>query len=369
MADALEAGYDLGALALCFLAIGLLLAAKGMVAAVARVFNVSILGTHPFGFISNALENAVIGALDDAIKGVEKATARFESGLIDSFGMLIALPALAILGTKAALQYLWNEALRPTIHSITDPIRTTATRALNRVDDLTDTVAQNLASAEAYARARASSALESARSYADGRVDAIARTLRGDIAAAISTAERYADEAVGRLRAAEDAAIANAVGLAAAARAAGEAAAAAALATAEHDIAAGVATAEAAAAGALAASDAAGKAALDVVRSVAVTAEQDIETVLGELDARTVAALIASIPALATIVNAIATEAGLENAACRTKVKGICGTDPTSWGNLLAGLAAIGLAFNLRELNAVAKPLIGGLSTIIREAA
>lgn len=369
MADALEAGYDLGAVALCFVAIALLLAAKGIVATVAKVFDFSIFGVRPLHSVANALENSVVGALDDAIKGVEKAAAHFESGLIDSFGMLIAIPALLALGTKAALEYLWNTALRPTIHSITDTIKTTATKALNRVDDLTDTVAQNLAEAESFARARAASALETAKAYVDSRIDSIATTLRSDIAAGIAKAEGYADEAVSRLRAAEDAAIANAVGVAVAARAAGEAAASSALATAERDIGAGVTAAEAAAAGAIAASDAAGKAALDVVRSVAVTAEQDIATVLGDLDALKVAALIASIPALATLVHAIATEAGLENESCRSKVKGICGTDPNAWGNLLGGLAAIGLAFNLRELNAVARPLIGGLADVMREAA
>jgi hypothetical protein len=50
----------------------------------------------------------------------------FESGLIDAFGLLIAIPLLLALGTKAAFEYLWNAALRPLIHSIADPIRTLA---------------------------------------------------------------------------------------------------------------------------------------------------------------------------------------------------------------------------------------------------
>jgi hypothetical protein len=369
VATALEAGYDLGALALCFVAIALLLAAKGLVQAVAGLFDFSVFGVRPLHSLAAGLENHVLGALNDAIAGVERAATSFVSGLIDSFGMLIALPALAILGTKAALSYLWNTALDPRIDRVTASIKATANAAATRLETLTDVVAADLARAENFARDRATAALSSAKAYVESRIEGALAALRADIAAALATAESYADQAVSRLRAAEDSAIANAVGLAVAAEQAGKAAAAAALATAEGDIAAGVSAAEAAAAGALAASDAAGKAALDVVRSVAVTAEQDIASVLGDLDARTVAALIASIPALATIVHAIATEAGLENAECRSKVKGICGTDASSWLGLLAGLAAVGAGFDLRALAGLANEVVRDVAGVVKELA
>lgn len=368
MAEALEAGYDLGALALCFLAIGLLLVAKEGTKAVAGIFDFSIFGFRPLHGIAVALENTVVAALDDAIKGVERATAKFESGLIDAFGMLIALPALAILGVKAALEYLWTSALKPTIHSITDTIRDTAVKALAKAVALEATVEANLAAAEEYARGKASAALASAEAYVESRLGALKTELRGDIASALAEAETFADQAVGKLRAAEDAAISEAVALAAAAKAAGIAAASAALHTAEGEIASAEQQAEAVAAGALATAEAAGNAALAVVESVAVTAEHDLKDIEGALGAAGLAALVASIPALATLVKAIATEAGLGRAECRTKVKGICGTDPTAWANLLEGLAAIGFAFSLAELAQVANGLIDGLAPIIRAA-
>jgi hypothetical protein len=369
LATALEAGYDLGAVALCFVAIALLLSAKGIVALVAKVLDFSIFGLRPLHGIATALENSVIGALDDAIRGVEKATAKFLSGLIDAFGMLIAIPALLAVGTKAGLEYLWNSALRPTIHSIADPIRTTANKAIARVTALEAAVDADVDRLERYAREHAASAVTTAEAYVDSRLSGLRAAIGQDIGAAIGTAERYADEAVGRLRAAEDAAIATAAGLALAAKAAGLEAAALAEQAAERAAGSALAQSEAAAARALAEAQAAGQAALDTVRGIAVGAADDLASIEGGLGALGVAGLIAAIPALGTLVNTIATESGLENAACRSKVKGICGTDPTAWGDLLGGLAVLGIAFNLRELVELAEPVIAELAPVIAKVA
>lgn len=369
MADALEAGYDLGALALCFLAIGALLAVKGVVSAVASLFDFTLLGYRPLHGIAVALENGVIGALDDAIKSVEKATAKFESGLIDSFGMAIAIPALLYLGVRAALEYLWSSALKPLIHSIADPIRTIATGAASKVAALEATVARNLSTAEEYARGRASDAVTTAEAYVEKRISAAETTLRGDIAGALSTAESYASTAVDKLRAAEDAAVSGAVAVAADAKAAGLAAAAAAIAEAERAGGAALSAAEATIAGDLAQVDAAGKAALAGLEGVVINVGDDLSAIEGAIGAVGVGALIASIPAIATMVKAIATEAGLENAECRSKVKGICGTDPNAWAGLLEGLVAIGVGFTLAELVEIAQPILGELAPIVAQAA
>ena len=59
------------------------------------------------------------------------------------------------------------------------------------------------------------------------------------------------------------------------------------------------------------------------------------------------AGIIAAMPAIATLVQSIAVDAGLENADCRSKVKGICGTSPAAWESLLVGIASAGLLFDL----------------------
>lgn len=369
MAGALEAGYDLAALALLFVALALLLATKQIAAGLAGAFDVSILGVRPFHRVAVAIENGIIGALDDAIKGVEKLAAKFESGLIDSFGLLIALPILLYLGVKAALTYLWDKALRPVIHSIADPIRAVAEKGLARANDARAAVELAIGETEAYALGRAEWALATAKAQIGARLDALASDLRGDIGAALHSAERYADQAVARLRSAEDLAVAEAVGLAAEAKAAGLAAGAAALHAAEAELGAGLAAEAARRAAELAQLDAAGKAALATVRSVAVNVEEELHTIEGAAGAVGVAALIAAIPAISTLVHSIATEAGLENADCRSKVKGICGTNPSGWGDLIAGLGLLGLGFSLRELAEVARPVAAELAVVIREAA
>jgi hypothetical protein len=391
VAVALEAGYDLGALCLCFVAIALLLLAKDAVEQVISVLNVSIFGAHPFGGIARSMENTVLRVLNNAIKSVEALTAKFVSGLIDSLGIVVALPLLLAYGVKAALSYLWNQALMPRIHSVTDAISTTATKAWTHVQALENTVDQNLTDAETWATGKAAGALADAKAYANKWIDNAVSVLHGDIADALSAAQAYANTAIGKLRAAEDAAIATAVGIAAEAKVAGVNAAASALSSAEAFASSEAAKAIAAAAGALTTAEqyadarareaaAAGIAAaagveqavtssLDVVRSIAIDAGHELHDLEGIYGALGTATLIASIPAIATIVNAIATEAGLENSSCRSKVKDVCRTDPTSWAQLLEGLAALGFAFNLEELYNVATGLVDELVPVIKQAA
>jgi hypothetical protein len=331
---ALEGGFDLGALALCFVALALLVAAKELAQAIAAPLNFSIFGVRPLHGVAVAIENGLVGALDDAIRGVEKAAAGFLSGLVDAF----------------------------TIKTIADSARA-------RVIALEGTVAANLGAAERYARDHATSALNAATDYVDHRITTALGTLRGDIAAGVSQAEAYAELAVGKLRAAEDAAVGVAVGLAVEAKQAGLAAAAIAEAEAIRIGADALTAGLAGDAAAIAQLDAAGKAALDVVRSVAVGVADDLGKIEGDIGALGTGALIASIPAIATLVHAIATEAGLENASCRSKVKEVCATDPSAWTGLLEGLLAIGVGFSLAELAAVATPLIREVAPILAEAA
>lgn len=368
MTAALEAGYELGALALCLVAIALLLAVKGLAEALHSALNVGFLGVHPFAHIATALENTLISWLDSALKGVERVMAKFESGLIDSFGMALAIPVLLALGVKAALTYLWNTALPALLSTTVAPIRTLANKALGQIDTLQDTVAANVGKVERYAVGQAEDALDSARSYTEKRVSSAASALRVEIAAGVAEAESFASTAVGKLRAAEDGAIANAVELAGQAKAAGLAAAAQALEAAELVTGVKVSQAEAIAAGALAEAQAAGKLALDAVRSVAVAAEDDLATIEGGLGVIGVAGLIASIPMIASLVHTIAAESGLENAECRGKVKGICGTDPSAWESLLSGLAALGFLVSLPELVKLANGVADELVPIIKQA-
>lgn len=391
MAVLLEAGYDLGGLALCYVCIALLLLALELSKGVAGLLDFKVLGVRPLHGLAAALNNTVVRVLNSTLHDVETVAAKFESGLVGALELLIGLTLLVFVGIYDALSYFWSALLRPLIHSIVDPVADIANAARAKVAALEDTVANDLSRAERYADGQAAGALATAKAYADHWIDHAVSSLNDGISAALATAERYADTAVAKLRSAEDAAVANALGIAGDAKAAGVAAAAGALATAEHEIAAAAQTAVNAAAGALttaeqyadqaeraaeaaataqvASLDAAAQTALQQVRSIAIDATDDLHVIEGAIGAAGVGALIASIPALATIVNAIATEAGLENQSCRGKVKDICRTDPSAWENLLGGLAPLGLAFSLAELAAIARPLVGELAPIVAQAA
>lgn len=87
------------------------------------------------------------------------------------------------------------------------------------------------------------------------------------------------------------------------------------------------------------------------------TAEHEAGAALGGLqnlehriDAAQLWKLAATLAALLPFVAALETEAGLGRAECRTKVRGICTTDPAAWADLLAGLTAIGVGFSIAEL-------------------
>lgn len=368
MGEALEAGYELAGIALCFVALSLLIPAKELTHAIASAIDFTLFGFTPLHGVAAALENKVVKVLDAAIRDVEAITAKFESGLIDAFGMLIALPLLLAFGVKAAFHYLWNSALKPVIHSIADPIKTTADAAKTAVDTLTGTVASNLAAAKDFARERANAARTDAESYVDTKVENAIGAIRGEINAAKNAAIQHADSAVSTLRDAENAALNSvstiataAANAAATAEATALSAAAGALTTAETFATAEAARAEAAA-------EAVALKAAAAVDLIAVGAAQDLSEIEGALGKLGLAALIASMPAVATLVHAISEEAGLGKAECRTKVKGICSTDPSLWGDLLAGLVAIGVAFNLRELYAIAEPLVAELAPVIAEA-
>lgn len=413
MAVALDAGLDLGGLAGCYVAIGLAAILLVLLEGLDSVLRISILGLHPFSGLANAIEGTLIRGLRAAISFLEARAAEFESGLIDALALLIAIPVLLAMGVFKAFQALRDAFVVPLVSQLAGAIGGLGDELRSRVRELEGAVAGAGARAAAAASAQIAEAGGAFNQYADVAAHA-----------AGAAAERYAAAAVEALRGAESAAIANAVRLAGEAEAAGEAAAAHALTLARQGISAAeraaeldnvraiglaatgiaaaerlaeaaaaraidfaaagaaeaeafataeaaryAAAAEAAAAGALAQADAAGKAALAVVAGVAGAAQEGVLDLEHLIEQGGWAALIAAIPALALLVNSIATEAGLSNAECRQKVSRVCQTDASSWANLLGGLALLGFAFSLEELVGLARPLVDELAPIVRQAA
>lgn len=390
MADA-AALLDLGAVLLYFGAFILAALAYYLAKAVADHIDVSIFGYRPFSGIATAIENAIVSPLKDIMDGASAGIAKGLQGVGESLATMLGLVLVLGVGVKDAFAYLWNQALEPRIESVVKPVRRLASEAHAAADSALTVAAYDLGVAERYAEQKATAAEHAAGHYTDAAVAASASALRAELSAAID-----------KVRAAEDAAVTHAMQLAADGIAAAEAQAQAGLQALGADVAAkfaeaktliaqgvseaeafataGITAAEKQAADALAASQTAGASALaateatftsalEGVKSIAVTAEDDLTTVLGKLSAGDVAAIIASVPLLATLVNTLATETGLENQACRSKVKGICATDPAQWGSLLAGLGVVTGLLSLEELVTLARPMVSVGAAIVREAA
>jgi hypothetical protein len=344
---AVESLADLTVVAAWLVALGLAYLAYQLSQAIANVIDIHIpLIGNPFHGLAVALENSIVSWTEQAVKASEAGIARGISGLIDSMGLLIGLAALLYIGVRKALVYGWGTAIPALVETAVRPVRTLASKAETTAESATSLAWANLTRAEAYADKQSASALTDAQLQALRDAENAAVTHAMQVAAdGIAAAEAKAQQLVAAAEAQAEAGITEAEALARS----------------------GVSQAEAQAQSALAASEAAASSALDIVRSVAVGAEQDLRTIEGTIGAAGVAALIAAIPALATLVNTLVTETGLENQSCRTKVKGICGTDPSAWENLLFGIAAAGVALDFRQFVSAAAALAEPARVLISE--
>lgn len=276
------------------------------------------------GDFAGAIEHYIADPVKKIADDAEKKLAR---GLMSLAGDLELVGALVILLGAAivlALKYLWNQALKPLVFSVVNPIHNLVSQTVTKLEALARTVATNLTHAETYARQQADRALSDARSYADGVAAVAARD-----------AERYADDAVAKLRRAEDAAVTSAVAIAH---------------TAETDAAAAFDHAKSFAEGLVA----------PVGRDVTA-----LDDYVKGLDVPKVAAGAA---ATAALVTALIADTGLGDQACRSKVKDVCATDPSVWANLLGMLAPLGLALSLPELVKVANGIGPDLAKVLEQA-
>lgn len=341
-----------------------------------------IIGT-PFRWVAEGIQAALVDPLNAIVNASEAGIAYSINQLIDAVAVLLGIPLVILLGVEKALQYLWNQALRPLIHSITDTIQSTANRALALAEAVPAKIKTAVHDAEVYT--------DAAVAVAAGELETKAIQLAN---IAKIEAVDYADWAVGRLRAAEDAsiAVANASlvaveGELARLKSASEAAAAAiaTVATREGELAAAIAArategeleavraalgeayslAQTAKADALSVaqevSDKVLGPAITTVRSIAITVEDDIGTLIGNGTITDAARLLASVTAIGTLLYAIAKETGLENSDCRSKVKDICATNPAAWTKLIGAAAFFAIALDFRDFVAGAQLVAEGI--------
>lgn len=280
--------------------------------------------TAPLRSATSAISSALHAASGTLLDAHGDRIAGLLAGAAESIGNVLLYPARLFSGVHAALVYLWRTAVPGYVKAALAPVLSRLDGVRADIQTVRNAIATARSDAEHYADAQIASAVSDVKAWT-----------REQVHAAESAAESYADEAVSKLRVAEQAAIANAVSLAN---------------IAEHDAQSAIMRA--------------GEIAADIGAPVGRSLS-DLEKYLDSLG---LAGLVAAVPALGLLVNTIATESGLDSAACRSKVKGICRTDPNVWENLLGLLAPLGLALSLRELVKVANAIGPELAGVIRTA-
>lgn len=276
--------------------------------------------------------NAILGAGNSII-----------SAMIDALNALIDNYAQPVVDLLNGIPWAWNnflseneqftESVWNTLdHAFSVAIPDAFSAAKGYIDSQVQYLNDQLASLIATVEDRISAVVQSIPAYvergvseAEGYADKVAND-------AYANAIAYVDSTEAELRTALSSTIATAASLAD---------------TAEKD--------------AQAALSQAGEAIADIAPPVGKTLS-DFENYVNGLG---LAGIITAVPALSLLLTQVLTETGLQNEDCRSKVKGICGTNPQAWGDLIAGIAAAGILLDFKmivraagELSTAAVPLI-----------
>jgi hypothetical protein len=288
-------GLDLVFIALFLVLYGLLYGLKYTIGPLLGALH-SALGWIPgVGNLVKAANNAITGAIDVGLQTCSQAIADLWHGLLETLIYMVDGVQWFAGKVDDKLHELYTQTLGDwarwalgealiVIGAIPPPFASVA-----------DWIVGEGFRLEHYAATHASAAQSAAETYTDGQIQEVYKTALHDANNALVSANQYTDaailtaegvgaEAVGKLQAIEAGAI-SALG-----------------------------QAEGATAGEL----------------------RDL------LDGQTVgdiAAIIASVPLLQALVKTLEAETGLNNEACRSKVKGICSTPTSSWTKLIGLLA------------------------------
>lgn len=327
MALALE-GVDLVVIALFLFLLAFLHATKWTIEPLVGALH-GALGWVPFvGNLVDRADRAIIAALNDAIAGTEEVISTLWAGVVWSFNLMIDGLSTAWADTAAAFEHAFSTSIPNAFDSLWKETTHLVNRGVGTVADLGGDVAAALRSAELYAAQHATAALHTATAYTDTWIGKLGRQLGQDIAAVETVAHAAAATAAHAVDVAEHAAagtsqtITNLITNELPAE----------ISALAHELTA----AEGAVAGEL--------------PRLPGLALDDIEQLLRSKEFGTLAGLLAAVPLVNALVHALAAESGLSTAECRSKVKGICGTDPLRWAHLLEGLAFAFVMPSLDEL-------------------
>lgn len=364
MPAALVAAADLVLLAFIMLCIAFLMGVKVTVTpalevVAALVSKVPLIGSAGANLVVRA-ENAILFQLDATIKASEGVAAGLWRALVWTFEqMRDALEGLAG-DVHSALVWVSHtripHAIAAGVAGVVSDVAALEKRVTKLVTDeaadvlaLGASIKNGLTDLRRDVGADVAGAVRTAEGYVDTQLAAAERDLRREIGTAVGGAEALATKTIDALRNAEEEAVRNL-----------NLAIAGAESTAEQFAAGLVASAASELAGVISHAEARAAAAEGVIAGEVTDVTDHLKTLLGDLSFADVAALLASIPALAVLVHTIAEEAGLGRAETRGKVKAICSVDPELWGSIVAGLLLFDGIPSLREL-------VDGAGALLRE--
>lgn len=356
MAAVAEALAEGGALVLLLLFFVLLALARSIQWWLRPVINsasgIPLIGRYVASWVTDA-ENAVIGALEAGYKGSERLVSLLWQGLIWQFTELGKLLDHITSSTYNALYHLYHVSAHDIVKSFIAPIHTQIANLQSDVSTLATYTVTEVASIGNEIDTRISNTVTSLEDQGLASFRQIGRdvsemidTAKSDILHTLSSDIKSVEGDLATLRGEERAAVYAITSAAtgaeqAALQAAGEAATAAQQAAA--------ALAEAAAANI----------------PIAVPTVPPLQ--VPGVDASSLKALGDSVAGIAATVGALIVDTGLENQDCRSKIKGVCGTNTNAWSNLVAGLALATAMPTLSELAAIGREAVAIISVPLEE--
>lgn len=317
--------YELPAIAGVYLLIGLLAVIGFTFTLLAHAFNVSVFGTHPFASLAHAIESTIVAGCNDGIAHLEHFAVRLEADLVDALRILIDIMLLPQIIMRAMFGYLWHSLVKPLVADVGTTIHGASSQALTLAKVTAAQLSADVRTLEAKIGSSASAvyqtvtretrvAIRDAGIETWRGIDEVQRNLRQEFETALQGIEGATGTVVGTL-------------------------------------------------------DAATEATIRAIEEAQQSTTDELNTLLRNLNPADIAGLLAAVPVVTALVQAIATESGLDNAVCRAKVRGICGTNPLAWEAMLAGLLPLVGVFTFRQLVEEARTLMGGLAGTIREIA
>lgn len=333
----IEAALDCGVVFCVVLCIAFLLAVRYTVVPLLNILNVEIAGVHLWGGLLTRARNAVIVGCEAGIADLVHLLGDLEHAIAWSFRWQLSSVLRFVHSVEHSLDLLWRHAIKGIAASLVAVVQHAETLLAARVTALTNTVKADVTSLKATIASTAKATLATAEKYTTTAVTKAEATLRKEIVADVHTLTT----AIGDLQKLLTTDITNLTGTigaqARAAEAYADAAAAAAARAVEGEIAADVAA----------------------IDNLITSTVNSLEAEIAAIPIPSIADLAATVAGLSLVLTTVLAESGLDNPSCRTKVKGICGTDLSAFLGLLAGLAAVEGALNIGVLITAGTGIIG----------